>query len=73
MNCLDTFYIAHFEIRDNFIWAVEKGLLLDKAKFFEKGYKIDKGRFSHNLDKLALSSGKEEKKVDDLINIFDDD
>jgi hypothetical protein len=47
-------------------------LLLDKADFSNKGYKIDKQRFPQNLNKSALSSGKEKKKIDDLINLSND-
>jgi hypothetical protein len=38
-------------------------LLSDKAEFLEKDYKMDE----------AVSSGKSKKKVDDLINLSDDD
>jgi hypothetical protein len=48
-------------------------LLSDKAEFLEKDYKMDERKFSNNPDKEAVSSGKSKKKVDDLINLSDDD
>jgi Mg2+/Co2+ transporter CorC len=48
-------------------------LLLNKANFSEKGNKIYKQKFLRNLDKATLLSGKEKKKVDDLINLIDDE
>lgn len=56
MSCLDSFYIAHFEERDDFIWVIEKGLLLNKANFSEKGNKIYK-------QKAASLNGKERRKL----------
>jgi hypothetical protein len=73
MNYLNSFCIAHFEERNNFFQVTEKGLLPDKENFLEKGYKIDKQKFSCNPDKAASSSSKGKKKVDDLINLSDDD
>jgi hypothetical protein len=37
-----------------------------------KGYKIDEQKFPRNPDKAASSSGKERKKIDELINLSDD-
>lgn len=73
MSCLNSFYIAHFEEKNNFIQVKEKDLVPDQANFLEKGYKIDKQKFSCNHDKVASSSGKKKKKVDDLINLSNDD
>jgi hypothetical protein len=73
MSCLDKFCIAHFKERNDFIQVTDKSLLLHKVDFSEKGHKIDEQRFLHNPDKSASSSGKGKKKVDDLINLSDDD
>ena len=53
------------------IIVTEKGLLLDKANFLEKGYKIDEQKFPCNPNKIVSSSGKEKKKVE-FINLSDD-
>jgi hypothetical protein len=73
MSCLDTFCISYFEERDDFIGVTKKGLTLDKADFSEKGYKIDENKYPRNPDKAASSSGKGKKKVDELIDLSDDD
>jgi hypothetical protein len=72
MRCLDTLCIAHFKERDDFIQVIEKGLLLDKVDFSEKRYKIDKRRFLLNPYKSTSLSGKIKKKIDDLINLSND-
>jgi hypothetical protein len=73
MSCLDTFCISHFKERDDFIGVTEKGLTLDKADFSEKGYNIDESKYPRNPDKAVSSSGNGKKKVDELIDLFDDD
>jgi hypothetical protein len=73
MSCLDTFCISHFKERDDFIGVTKKRLTLDKADFSEKGYKIDESKYPRNPDKAASSSGKGKKKVDELIDLSDDD
>lgn len=45
---------------------MEKGLPLGKANFSSKGYKINDQKFPYNPNNVALLSGKEKKKVNDL-------
>ena len=73
MSQLDSLCIGHFDERDNFILITEKGLLLDKANFSKKGYRIDERKFLRNPEKAFLSSGKGKHEVDELINLFDDE
>jgi hypothetical protein len=70
---LDSICIGHFDEQDNFICITEKGLLLDKADFSEKGCRIDERKLPRNPKKAFLSSGKGKHKVDELINLFDDE
>jgi hypothetical protein len=70
---LDSFYIGHFDERDDFIHVTKKGLLLDKADFSKKGYRIDERKFPRNPEKVSSSSGKGKQKVDELINLSDDE
>lgn len=58
MSWLDSFCISYFDEQDNFIRVTEKGLLLNKAHFTEKGYRIDEQIFSHNSNEASSSSGK---------------
>jgi hypothetical protein len=58
MSWLDSFYISHFDERDDFIRVTKKGLLLDKADFSEKGYRIDEQKFPRNPEEASSSSGK---------------
>jgi hypothetical protein len=73
MSCLDVFIIFHFEEKDEFVQVTKKGMLLDKADFSEKGYKIDEQKVPRIPDKAASSSGRGKKKVDKLINLSDDE
>jgi hypothetical protein len=61
MSCLDTFCIFHIKEKDDFIRVSEKGLLLNKANFSV-----------NNPGKTTLSRGKK-KKVDDFIDLLEDD
>jgi hypothetical protein len=70
---LDSFCIGHFDERDDFIRVTEKGLLLDKANFSETGYRIDEWKFPRNPEKASSSSSKGKQKVDELINLSDDE
>jgi hypothetical protein len=70
---LDAYIISLFEEKDEFVRVTEKELLLDKADFSEKWYKIDEQKFLRIPDKSASSSGRGKKKVDELINLSDDE
>jgi hypothetical protein len=72
MSCLDTFCIFHIKEKDDFIRVSEKGLLLNKANFPVNSYKINEHRFPRNPGKTTLSRGKK-KKVDDFIDLLEDD
>jgi hypothetical protein len=52
---------------------IEKGLQLDKVDFSKKGYMINKRKFPRIPDKAASSSRKEKEKVDEPINISEDE
>jgi hypothetical protein len=54
MSCLDTFYVSHFEEKDEYIRITEKGLLLDKADFSEKGMRLISGSIPEILTRQAL-------------------
>ena len=71
MSYLDTFYMSHFEEKDNFILVIEKGLMFDKVGFFEKGYEMDENVFFRNPGKAALSSDLSKQNVD--VDMLDDD
>jgi hypothetical protein len=57
------FCIAHFKEREDFIEVIEKGLLLGKANFSEKGYMIDNQKFPPTLTKQHRLVTKERKKL----------
>lgn len=57
MSSLDSFYIAHFEEKDDFIQVTEKELLLDKVDLLEKDYMIDKQKYPCNPDTMLNSPG----------------
>jgi hypothetical protein len=41
MSCLETFWISHFEEREEYSRMTKKGLELDKADFAVNGYEVD--------------------------------
>jgi hypothetical protein len=72
MSYLDTFYNSYFEEKDEFIQVMEKELLLDKVDFVVNGYVVIECMHPYNLVKATLLSGKGKKKVDDYINLSND-
>ena len=45
MSCLDTFYILHFEEKDEYSCMIEKDLELNKVDFTVNGYKVDEVKY----------------------------
>jgi hypothetical protein len=60
---LDTFCIAHFKEWDDFVRITEKGLLLDKTDFSEKGNKIDKQKFPTTPIRQLRPVAREKRKL----------
>ena len=69
MSCLDTFYILHFEEREEYSRMTEKGLELNKADFSINGYKVDKVKYPRYRLKEPFSSGRGKIKMDDAMMI----
>jgi hypothetical protein len=64
MRYLDTFYVSHFEERDDYIHVIEKSLMLDKVEFFEKSYEEDEDQFPMNADKATSISRRDKQNID---------
>jgi hypothetical protein len=69
---LNTFCNSHFEEKNDFICVTKKGLLLNNIDFGINGYKVNERRFPQNLDKATLVSGKGKEKVNDPIDLSND-
>lgn len=69
MSCLDTFYISHFEEKEEYSRMTGKGLELDKADFAINGYKVDEEKYPWHGSNDASSSGKAKMTVDDVMTV----
>ena len=69
MNCLNTFYISHFEDWEEYSRMMEKGLELDKANFAVNGYEVDEVKYPWHRPKEPSLSGKRKMKMDDAMKI----
>jgi hypothetical protein len=69
MSCLDTFYISHFEERDEFSRMTKKGLELDKADFVVNRYEVDKEQYPRQPDKDASLSYKAKMKAAEVMTV----
>ena len=72
MRYLDTFCNSYFEEKNEFIQVLEKELLLDMVDFAINGYVVNERMHPYNPMKATLSSGKRKKKVDNYINLSND-
>ena len=69
MSCLDTFYISHFEEREEYFHMIKKSLELDNADFVVNGYKVDKVRYLQQGSKEPSLIGRKKMKMDYTMTI----